>query len=180
MCSISHNYRILSTIAENAPALSCPGVLPCLFNNGDRLSGDAYRKINRRKASTAGHKTHIIVASNNETSTKSRYLWKMQTFFTRLSTNHGHLWTNHSSWPQYCTNCGCYRKPGTFSGRFQQNSRNFGDFSAEIFQASEILPFSRPFGCQGRISGLAEGANLLECENLRKDCGELPRAASSV
>lgn len=142
VCSIPHNYRVLSTIAENAPALSCPpkqpaacaagmhsviqirrqtawdewyacngchymafqaesmqaalatfdaylkllpdkwienkqGVLPCLFNNGDRLSGDAYRKINRRKASTAGHKTHIIVASNNETSTKSRYLWKM-------------------------------------------------------------------------------------------------------
>ncbi len=52
-------------------------LLPDKFYNGDRLSGDAYRKINRRKASTAGHKTHIIVASNNETSTKSRYLWKM-------------------------------------------------------------------------------------------------------
>ena len=39
---------------------------------------------------------------------------------------------------------------------------------------------AEPQSKKNRISGLAEGANLLECENLRKDCGELREAASSV
>ena len=48
------------------------------------------------------------------------------------------------------------------------SSQNVAEFGAE------------PQSKKGRISGLAEGANLLECENLRKECEELRVAASSV